>query len=218
VHGLIDYYSVAHPDAGPDDIGRGDIFESQPAYVPADFGLRLTNVGESGEDEPGFELCGRTQDIFQHPPTRRFGGLAYGEALVVAKAKWARPVVVLAQGGKSLLAGPDKARATGTHLCAPIYGADQFSANIRRRLRAYEFPNLFYLPASEWPHFGEGFVRFDHVQAIRQSHLRNRSDAALSHEATAALDDWLVHYLTGRLDPGSMLAAYRDEQRALLPR
>ena len=216
MHGLIDYYAPTNPDADPDDIRRGDIFEDQPAYVPAEFGIRLTNLGPAGAGDPDFELCGRTQDIFEHPPTRRFGGLAYGEALVVSKAKWARPVVVLAAGGKALLAGPNKARATGTYLCAPVYGADQFSAELRRRLAAYAFPNLFYLPASDWPPFGEGFVRFDHMQAIRASHLRNRRHAAISGEAMAVLNDWLAYYLTGRLEPGSPLAAYREEQLSRL--
>ena len=212
MHGLIDYFVATNPDADPNDIASGHIFEDQPAYMPAEFGIRLLNLDPNGAGDPDFELCGRTQDIFEHPPTRRFGGLAYGEALVVSKAKWARPVVVLAAGGSALLAGPNKARATGTYLCAPVYGADQFSADLRRRLAAYAFPNLFYLPASEWPPFGEGFIRFDHIQAIRASHLRNRRDTALTGEAMTVLNDWLAYYLTGRLEPGSALAAYRQEQ------
>ena len=90
------------------------------------------------------------------------------------------------------------------------------SAELRRRLAAYAFPNLFYLPASDWPPFGEGFVRFDHMQAIRTSHLRNRRHAAVTDEAMAVLNEWLAYYLTGRLEPGSPLAAYREEQLSRL--
>ena len=214
MHGIVEYY-VWSGVTDPDEIGRGDIFEDQPAYVPAEWGIRLTNVDPAGTGEPDFELCGRSEDIFHHPPLRRIGGLAPGEGLVVAKAKWRRPVVVLAPGGSALLAGPGRARPTGTYLCAPIYGADQFSGEVRRRLRAYAYPNLFYLPESESPPFDEGFVRFDHLQAIRASHLRNRRPAALTAPAMDLLGEWLVHYLTGRLREDSPLAAYRS---ALLDR
>jgi hypothetical protein len=104
----------------------------------------------------------------------------------------------------------------GSYLCAPIYGGNQFSENIRKRVRAYEFPNLFYLPESKAPIFEEGFVRLDEIQAIRRDHLRRRRPTRLSPDAMAAVEEWLYYYLTGRIQKDSLILLYRQDELARL--
>lgn len=87
---------------------------------------------------------------------------------------------------------------------------------MRRRVRAYEYPSLFYLPESKKPPFQEGLVRFDHIQAIRRSDLRRRRPVRLTEEAIAAMEEWLFRYLTGRLPADSLIAEYRKEALAEL--
>ncbi len=59
-------------------------------------------------------------------------------------------------------------------------------------------------------------VRFDHIQALRRDHLRNRARAQLTTDALLALQDWLYHYLTGRLSADSLIGEYRSEELAKL--
>ena len=54
------------------------------------------------------------------------------------------------------------------------------------------------------------------MQAIRRSDLRRRRTARLSDDALAAMDEWLFHYLTGRLPADSLVAEYRAEELAKL--
>lgn len=192
-------------------INRGDIYEDQPMYLPAKYGLRLTRINPTNEADLDMQITGRTEDIFQHPPLLTFN-LRDGEAFVLGKAKLHRPIIVLAGEGVDLLAGPDRATAARAYLCAPIYGGDQFSEALRKRVRAYEFPNLFYLPESKVPVFQEGFVRFDEMQAISRHHLRRRRPARLSADAMTAFEEWLYFFLTGRLQKDSLLALYRQEE------
>lgn len=211
MHGVIDPFYVPAATGNPDMIQRGEIYEDQPMYLPARWGIRLHNFDPTEARDPDLHITGRTEDIFiNHPPLPRYR-LEVGEAFVLGKAKWARPVVVLAGEAVDLLAGPGEARPSDTFLCAPIYGGDQFSEEIRSRVRAYEFSSLFYLPASKVPVFDEGFVRFDHLQSIRRSNLRRRKAAMLSSEALLALEEWLFHYLTGRLPEDSLIGMYRQE-------
>lgn len=90
--------------------------------------------------------------------------LADGEAFIVGKAKLRRPVIVLAGEGFELFAGPGVAKPSDTFLCAPVYGGDQYTEEMRKRVPAYEYSNFFYLPESKLPLFREGMVRLDHVK------------------------------------------------------
>jgi hypothetical protein len=211
VHGFIDRFYDRAKQGQPDLIERGEVYEDQPVYLPSRHGLRITKVDPMDDRVLDFELTGRTEDIFNHPPITK-PKLPSGEALIVGQAKWARPVIVLANEGFDLLAGPGIARPSGMFLCAPVYGGDQFEEEMRSRVRAYEYPNLFYLPESKVPLFGEGLVRFDHLQAIRRSDLRRRKPVRLSADALAAMEEWLFHYLTGRLPTDSLIAEYRAEE------
>lgn len=109
------------------------------------------------------------------------------------------------------IAGKGAAIPSGSFLCAPVFGGDQFPKELRERMAAYEFPNIFYLPTSVKPSFDEGFVRLDHMQSVRRNDLRSRK-CQLSEDARNALDDWVVHYLTGRLPAESLVSVYRTEE------
>lgn len=214
MYGLIpQFYDDPRPGA-PDDIRRGDVYLDQPVYLPAKWGLRLTNI-DPRERDPDFELTGRTEDIFNHSPIKKLN-LDSREALIVHKAKWQRPVIVLSEASAvEPIAGKGTALPSDSFLCVPVFGGDQFPKGLRARIAAYEFPNLFYLPSSTKPPFDEGFIRLDYVQAIRRNDLRSRR-CALTEDARNALDDWLVHYLTGRLPAESLVGDYRSEELAKL--
>lgn len=216
MHGIIEPFYEAAPQGQPGVIQRGEIYEDQPVYVPARHGLRITKVDPMDDRNVDFEITGRTEDIFNHPPITGPPALPNGEAFIVSKGKLRRPVIVLAGQGFDLLAGPQVARPSDTFLCAPVYGGDQFSEEIRQRIRAYEYANMFYLPQSSVPRLDEGLVRFDHVQAIYRQHLRRRKSARLTEEALLAMEDWLYHYLTGRLPTDTLIAEYRSEELARL--
>jgi hypothetical protein len=147
-------------------------------YMPAKHGIRITRVDPMDDRKVEYEITGRTEDIFKHAPLVGPPTLADGEAFIVGRAKLRRPVVVLAGEGFELFAAPNVARASDTFLCAPVYGGDQYEEGMRKRVRAYEYSNLFHLPESKVPLFREGMVRFDHLQAIRRDHLRNRARRA----------------------------------------
>jgi mRNA-degrading endonuclease toxin of MazEF toxin-antitoxin module len=207
--GLIDFY-LARRSSNVNEIRRGDIYEDQPVYMPARHGIRLTNIDPNDEQDPDFELCGRTEDIFHHPPLKRYH-LESNEAWIVHKAKWARPVVVLSHEPTVDPLPGHGPQPSETYLCAPIFGADQHAKELRQRIAAYEFPNLFYLPESGSPSFSEGFVRLDFIQSIRKLDLRNPR-CSLTADAMTALDEWLLHYLTGSLPVGSLVGEYRREE------
>jgi hypothetical protein len=211
--GLIDPFYERAPSGSGGPLARGEIWDDQPIYLPARWALRVTQVDPLDDTILNYELGGRSWDAFSHPPITR-PQLPNREALVVGKAKWGRPVIVLADQGTELLPGPGT-RPIGTVMCAPVYGSDQLPPELVKRVRAYEFPNLFYLPQTASP-VDEGFARFDHIQGIRQSELRRRRSARLSTDALSALEEWLIHYLTGRLARDSLIDAYRREELAKL--
>lgn len=212
MHELIDPFYEPAPRGQPNNIQRGQIYDDQPVYMPAKWGLRITRVDPMDDRNVSYEITGRTQDIFSHAPLVGPPPLADGEAFIVGKAKLRRPVIVLAGEGFELFAGPQVAKPSDTFLCAPVYGGDQYPEEMRKRVRAYEYSNFFYLPESSAPLFRDGMVRFDHIQAIRRDHLRNRARAQLTADALLALQDWLYHYLTGRLSADSLIGEYRAEE------
>jgi hypothetical protein len=212
LHGLIEPFYGRLLEASAVS-GRGQIYEDQPIYLPMKWGLRVKRTDPTTDRILESEITGRSEDIFNHPPVTS-PKVASSEGLIVGKAKLRRPVLVLAEPGFEL-AGNHVRQSEG-FLCAPIYGADQFDESIRKRVRAYEFANLFYMPASSSPPFDEGFLRFDHLQTIRRDVLKRRRDLILSDDALAALEEWLFHYLTGRLPQDSLVAAYRQDELSKL--
>jgi hypothetical protein len=98
----------------------------------------------------------------------------------------------------------------------PIYGFDQFDERDRRRTSAYEFTNVFYLPAHERPTFDEGFARLDQVQPVARAHLCRHRGLKLSADAVDALLEWFMRYTTGRGPDDSLLLDYRREMLAAI--
>jgi hypothetical protein len=91
----------------------------------------------------------------------------------------------------------------------PVYGCDQYEAQIRRRMQIYDFTNVFYLPADPALGFDEGYARLDHIQPVAQAHLSKHRGCKLAPEALDALTEWLTTFLTGLKPADSMIADYR---------
>jgi hypothetical protein len=96
----------------------------------------------------------------------------------------------------------------------PVYGSDQYEEGVVRRMRMYDFKNLFYLPASGSPAFDEGYARLDHAQPVRRDLLRGHRGLKLTDDALAALHEWLIAFSTGKIEQDSLILQYREEQIA----
>lgn len=189
----------------------GHIWTDQTIYLPPRHGLAIERVDPNDDRQLKFAVCGRTAEIFDHPPVHSLK-LESTEGAVVAKTKRDRPVIIL--GGTSaseLSAGRDRAAIADTVMVLPIYGADQFSAHMRSRIAYYEFTNLFYVPAHAVPSFDEGFARLDHVQPVHRNHLGSHRGLKLAPDALDALIEWFVAYTTGRQPTDSIIVEYRRE-------
>jgi hypothetical protein len=131
------------------------------------------------------------------------------EGAVIAKTKRDRPVVVL--GGHS--ASDFAPRRGATHadivMVVPVYGADQYESPMRRRMRIYDFANVFYLPSDTVLGFEEGFARLDHIQPVAAGHLSRHRGLRLAPEALEVLHEWLLRFLTGTRLASSMIEEYR---------
>jgi hypothetical protein len=99
-----------------------------------------------------FELAGRTEDTFNHPPVSSLK-LESTEAAVLARTKWERPVVIVGGSGASDVTPKGNPTHHDILWTVPIYGSDQYSEEVVRRIRMYDFQNLFYL--SDSPAFDE---------------------------------------------------------------
>ena len=131
VYGYIEPFYQAAPAARE----PGHIWSDQPVYMPPRHGLKLTRVNPSDDRDLDFEIVGRTADTFNHAPVHSLR-LESSEALVVTRAKWDRPVVIL--GGASASA-VTPGSVHPTHLdnvwAVPIYGGDQYPEALRRRIQ-----------------------------------------------------------------------------------
>lgn len=189
----------------------GHIWCDQPIYLPPKHGVKFTRVNQDDDRDFDFELAGRTEDTFNHPPVSSLK-LESTEAAVLARTKWERPVVVVGGSGASDVTP----RGNPTHhdilWTVPIYGSDQYSEEVVRRIRMYDFQNLFYLPASDSPAFDEGFARLDHAQPVMRSVLRKHRGLRLTEDALAALHEWLISFSTGKIEEDSLILQYRAEQ------
>lgn len=149
----------------------GHIWNDQPIYLPPGHGLKLTRVNPQDDRDLDFEICGRTAETLDHPPLHSLKP-ASTEALVVSKAKRDRPVIVLGGGAASNVT---PGVAPPTHLdivwAVPVYGGDQYTEALRRRIQVYDVENYFYLPEDRELDFDEGFARLDHAQALRRTSL-----------------------------------------------
>jgi hypothetical protein len=206
MHGWIEpFYEPAESAIEP-----GHIWCDQPIYLPPRHGLKIERVNPSDDSNLNLTVCGRTADVFAHPPIHSMR-LESSEAAVVAKAKRDRPVIVL--GGMTateLL--PRRTTHAGTVMVIPVYGADQFDEHTRRRISYYEYANAFYLPANKDPRFDEGFARLDHTQPVSADHLTRHRGVKLSADALDALVEWFVAFTTNRQMDDSIILDYRREK------
>ena len=192
-------------------VDPGHVWTDQPIYLPPRHGLTIERVDPNDDRRLNFTIGGRTAEIFNHPPVHSLK-LESTEGAVVAKTKRDRPVIIL--GGTSsseLSAGGDRAHLADTVMVVPVYGADQFSEHMRRRIAYYEFTNLYYLPANREPRLEEGFARLDHVQPVSRNHLGRHRGLKLSADALDALIEWFIACATGRQPTDSILLEYRRE-------
>lgn len=205
MHGLIEpFYEACEKQIAP-----GHIWCDQPVYLPARHGLRVTRVDPKDDTKLDYEVCGRTAEIFNHPPVSSLS-MESSEGAAVVKTKRDRPVIVL--GGlhaSEFFVAQGRATHAEIAMVAPVYGADQYDEQIRKRMRAYEFTNVFYLPADSGLDFDEGFARLDHIQPVAQAHLSKHRGMRLAPEALDALHEWLSSFLTGLAPADSMFDEYR---------
>jgi hypothetical protein len=215
VHGLIEpfYEAVPREERG---FALGHIYADQPVYLPPRQGVAISRVYPRDDRDLDLTIGGRTSEIFNHPPIHSLK-LESSEGFLAAKAKRDRPVIVLGgMRGSEPLAGVDRTQLLDAAICVPIYGADQFEEGLRRRIRAYEFENLFYLPADAALRFDEGFARLDHAQPLLRNQLARHRGLKLSLPALEALAEWYVYFVTERIDEDSLILAYRHEERSRL--
>jgi hypothetical protein len=208
MHGYIEpFYEAADPGYEP-----GHVWNDQPIYLPARHGLKITRVNPEDDRELNYEIRGRTDDLFDHPPVFSMQ-LESTEAPVVAVAKKDRPVIILGGVAASEIA---QHRDQPTHLeivwAVPIYGAENYPEAIRNRIRIYDFRNFFYLPEDAALGFKEGFARLDHAQPVKRSMLRTHRGLRLTSDARDALREWYVYFTTDWIDRESMILDYRRDQ------
>jgi hypothetical protein len=211
VFGYIEPFYDAAPSPEPVK-EAGHIWRDQPLYLPAKYGLRIENVDPHDDTKLDFRVVGRTADMFGHPPVKSLG-LESTDAAIVARTKRDRPVVILDQArAQDLFAAPDRAPLADLVMAVPVYGADQFTPYMRRRVSTYEFRNWFYLPGDRALGFEEGFARLDQLQPVRMSDLRQHMGLALSEDALTAMQEWLIYFLTGHIAADSLILEYRRDE------
>lgn len=204
MHGLIDpFYEKCAPSIEP-----GQVWCDQPLYLPPRHGLKVTRVDPKDDRNLGYSICGRTAEIFDHAPVHSLS-MESTEGAVIAKTKRNRPVIVVGGSSASDFSPRKKARHAEIAMVVPVYGADQYDEQVRKRISIYDFSNAFYLPADAKLDFEEGFARLDHVQPVSETHLTAHRGFKLAPEALDALHEWLMTFLTNTKPADSMISDYR---------
>ena len=137
---------------------------------------------------------------------------------IVVPAK-RRPVIIVS-GPVSKFQGDGKRVVQECFLVAPLYsleGNDKkmpFSPEFIARVKAYAYPQFFYLPAHG--KISESFVRFDRIQVLRKDLLESWS-VRLTDRVGDFLRCWLRVYQGEDLqDVDDFLFQYRTEYMKLL--
>jgi hypothetical protein len=208
VYGWIEpFYEPAEAAIEP-----GHIWCDQPLQLPARQALKIDRVNPKDDSKVDFTLTERTADSFEHPPVHSLG-LGAGEGAVLARTTRDHPVVVLG-GTTATELGPDGATDAGTVIVVPVFAAERYDAETRRRIAAYGFTNAFYLPASPRPPFAEAFARLDQAQPVFRSHLGSHQGLKLAADALDALIEWFIAFSTNRQPEDSLILEYRREHLA----
>jgi hypothetical protein len=209
VYGWVDPYYVAAAAS----IEPGHIWCDRPLYLPPRHGLKITRVNPQDDTDVDFKVCdGASQQIFDHAPIKSLR-MESNEGALIAKTKRRRPVILLSVS-ESTEVTPRELEPAETVFAVPVYGADQYDEQTRKRMANYEFANVFYLAASDSPAFDEGLARLDHAQAVFKSRLSNHRGLKLSSDAFDALVEWFIAFSTHREMDGSLIREYREEMLA----
>lgn len=114
-------------------------------------------------------------------------------------------------------------RQDDSFLIAPVYSfsgdetKQTYSQAFIERVKAYEYWQLFYLPAYAPARIREGFVRLDRIHAVHKDLLEHHP-LMLSDDAQDLLLSWLRVYLGENIeDVNALLADYRQETIANTP-
>lgn len=199
--GAVEYYAQPPADYRT-NYAPGQLFWAPIPFVPdlLPNRLRLDFFDPANPHNANFtiERTDFGQVPYEKDPSLRHLGLAQSEVLIANPYK-KRSVVVLSDH----LTRPDDAvqQYTG-YMVAPSYSLHDEAGNYRQwlnrdiilRARAYQYPNIFYLPESTELALPEAFVRLDRVQFARIEHLEHRP-AMLTSDATGLLREWFYHYL-----------------------
>ena len=140
-------------------------------------------------------------------------------AIVIAAKK--RPVILIS---KLAATWTDSGRRQDdSFLIAPVYSfsgdetKQTYSPAFIERVKAYEYWQLFYLPAYTPARIREGFVRLDRIHAVHKDLLEHHP-LMLSDDAQDLLLSWLRVYLGENIeDVNDLLADYRQEAIANTP-
>ena len=84
-------------------IEAGHIWSGQPIALPPRHGLKIGRIDPTDDAKLTFEVTGRGDDLFGHPPIHSLA-MSSDEALVLARATRGRPVIVLSVTAAAALA------------------------------------------------------------------------------------------------------------------
>jgi hypothetical protein len=216
VHGWIEpFFERAQPA-----IEAGHVWSAQPIELAPTHGLKIGRVDPKDDAKLDFKVVARGDAQFGHAPIHSLG-LRSDEAIVLARAARSRAVVVIgATAGAAHLRGGSVGDGEGGHgddeaalaaIVVPLYAADAYDADTRRRVARYDFADAFYLPASERPRSPESIARLDHAQPLRRADLLEHRGYKLAADALDALVEWFVAFTTNRLLDDSLILEYRRQ-------
>ena len=147
-------------------------------------------------------------------------GLRSTERSLLVTAK-RRPAIIMSQAPEPLRDG-NRRPYPATYLVAPIYSFrggnkwEAYSTLFKEKVKAYYFPQAFYLP--EGADIDEGFVRLDRIQAIaaHQGWLEPKR-TQLGEDALWLLMSWFRAFCGEELkDVNDTLLSYREDAIASL--
>jgi len=201
VIGVIEYYSQ------PSGNHRSSYSPGQLFWAPIPFvtdvtpkRLRLDYFDPTKPRNSNFTLESTDfrQSVNEGDSPLRHLGLSQDEVLIANPFK-KRPAIILSDHLRRL---DDAVQHNPGYMVVPCYSLHDESGNYKQwlnrdiilRAKAYQYPNIFYLPASSELDFPESFARMDRVQFVRIEHLEHRP-VILTSDAIGLLREWFYHYL-----------------------
>ena len=185
----------------------GHIYTAPCFYLDPDFKVLHPRVDPYHKRPAIFEIDKPNESSFHHDPVLK-PKLESDEAFIPFKAK-RRPVVIISQRPAAIGVRTGRDREPD-YLIAPLYSLKSYDPpGWRAKIRAFAYPELFYLPSDDQLGMQEGYIRLDRIHAMPQRWLK-RCRLRMTQHAYNLLTLWLQHYITGYCEP--VLAEYRHEQ------